>query len=67
MPLATQIAEIRSQFLNELKIAGHSKDVEHLKVRYLGKKGPVQNLMQELKNCSQEERPLLGKLINDLK
>ena len=33
----------------------------------MGKKGPVQALMLDLKNCSSEERPHLGKAINDLK
>ncbi len=67
MSLGPQIEEIRSQFLQELRSVSHSKEIENLKVRYLGKKGPVQNLMLELKNCAPQERPLFGKLINDLK
>lgn len=65
--LTHQIEQLRSHFLEELKKASHTKDLENLKVKYLGKKGPVQNLMQELKNSPAEERPQLGKLINDLK
>jgi phenylalanyl-tRNA synthetase alpha chain len=65
--LHEQIGELRSHFLNELKEASHSKDLENLKVKYLGKKGPIQALMISLKNCSAEERPHLGKMINDLK
>jgi phenylalanyl-tRNA synthetase alpha chain len=61
------IGELRSRFLSELKGISSSKDVESLKVRYLGKKGPVQALMLELKAASSDERPHLGKLINDLK
>ncbi len=41
--------------------------IEAFRVHYLGKKGPVQALMQTLKEASPEERPLLGKAINDLK
>ncbi len=61
------IGELRSNFMSELKEASHSKDLESLKVKYLGKKGPIQNLMLELKHCSPEERPQFGKIINDLK
>lgn len=65
--LHEQIGALRSQFINELKGASTSKDLENLKIKYLGKKGPVQALMIDLKNCSSDERPHLGKLINDLK
>ncbi len=67
MSLSSQIEEIRSEFLEELKKVSLSKEVEHLKVKYLGKKGPVQSLMIQLKSMTRDQRPLLGKLINDLK
>lgn len=65
--LMHQIEQLRSAFIQELQSASHTKDLEHLKVKYLGKKGPVQNLMLELKNSPSQERPQLGKLVNDLK
>ncbi len=65
--LHDQIGELRSHFMNELKEAVHSRDLENLKVKYFGKKGPIQALMLELKHCTPEERPKLGKMINDLK
>jgi len=67
MSLSDQIETLRLQFIEELKETSSSKDLESLKVKYLGKKGPVANLMIELKNCTAEERPLLGKVINQLK
>ncbi len=65
--LHEQIGRLRSHFMSELKEAVYSKDLENLKTKYLGKKGPVQALMQFLKDCAPEERPQLGKIINDLK
>jgi len=62
-----KVALLRQQFRADLQSVRGLKDVEDLKVRYLGKKGPVQELMQELRGCSHEERPILGKRINDLK
>jgi phenylalanyl-tRNA synthetase alpha chain len=38
-----------------------------VKAKYLGKKSEFNSLMQGLKNLSQEERPKVGKLINEAK
>lgn len=67
MSLPDQIQQLRFHFLEELKASSTSKDLESIKIKYLGKKGPLTNLMIELKNCSPDERPHFGKLINDLK
>jgi phenylalanyl-tRNA synthetase alpha chain len=62
-----RISSLRSQFQDDLKQVKFSKDVEQLKVKYLGKKGPVQDLMLHLRDVTPEERPQLGKAINELK
>lgn len=61
------IQEIRQRFQSELSQAHKVADVEDLRVRYLGRKGPVQDLMKELKGISDSDRPAAGKAINDLK
>lgn len=60
-------AEMRSQFEAELQQAQTVAAIEALEVKYLGKKGPVQQLMKQLKDVPNEERPRFGKLVNDLK
>lgn len=62
-----QLSHIKTEFQKDLNQLQSSRDVETLKVKYLGKKGNIQELMQQLRNASQEERPLLGKEINILK
>ena len=62
-----QVTSLRKQFQSELGQVQHSKEVEQLKVKYLGKKGPIQDLMQHLRNTPQEMRPLIGQQINELK
>ncbi len=62
-----QVASLRKQFQSELSQVQHSKEVEQLKVKYLGKKGPVQNLMLHLRDTPQEMRPIVGQQINALK
>ncbi|MCB1119698.1 MAG: phenylalanine--tRNA ligase subunit alpha, partial [Chlamydiia bacterium] len=44
-----------------------SQDVESLQVKYLGRKGPIQQLMGHLKDLSPEERPTFGQKVNTLK
>lgn len=62
-----EIQRLRESFKEEIKLITSSKDLEQFKVKYLGKKGPVQALMMSLKDCIAEERPMVGKLINTLK
>lgn len=62
-----EINHIHKQFADDLAQVRTTADIEALKVKYLGRKGPIQDLMKALKDASTEERPLLGKTINDLK
>ncbi len=62
-----RVISLRQQFQSELSSLQHSKDVEQLKVKYLGKKGPIQDLMQHLRDAPTDKRPLLGQQINLLK
>lgn len=61
------ISSIQKQFQFDLSQIKNSKDVELLKVKYLGKKGLIQHLMQQLKEVSKDLRPQIGKEINGLK
>jgi len=62
-----EVSEVKAAFKEELSTVKNSKDVERLKVLYLGKRGPVQALIPRLGKAPVSERPHLGKLINDLK
>lgn len=59
-----EIRKLADQDLSEAKTARHLED---FKVRFLGRKGPVQQLMKELRQLSEEIRPEAGRWINDLK
>lgn len=61
------IDSLRNEFENEIKAVVVLNDLEQLKVKYLGKKGPIQNLMKDLKDVPSEKRPECGKFINDIK
>lgn len=61
------IRDTHQQFIEDLTHVKTSVDLDNIKVKYLGKKGPIQQLMKELREVSEAERPALGKEINDLK
>ena len=61
------IDTIRDEFEADLNLATSTSDIETIKIKYLGKKGPMQQLMKALKDVAPQERPQFGKVINDLK
>ena len=62
-----RLTALRNQFHEELKQVSLGKQVEQLKVKYLGKKGPIQELMLHLRAAPADVRPEWGKEINTLK
>lgn len=58
---------LKKAFQKDLEAVKHSKDLEAIKVKYLGRKGPVQDLMLHLRELAPEKRPEAGKVINALK
>lgn len=62
-----KVTSIRHTFQDELSTVKTAKDIENLKMKYLGKKGSIQSLMLSLRDSPLDQRPQLGKLINDLK
>lgn len=62
-----KIAALSRAFEEELSLLSKASEVEALRVKYLGRKGPVQSLMKLLKEMTPEERPRFGEKINTLK
>ncbi|MCP5504365.1 MAG: phenylalanine--tRNA ligase subunit alpha [Chlamydiales bacterium] len=62
-----KIEDLKQAFQLEIEKIQQTKELEQLRIKYLGKKSPIQALMQDLRTCSPEERPEMGKLINTLK
>jgi len=61
------LLKIESQFKKELESINQLKNLEDLKVLYLGKKGSVTELLKNLGSLSIEEKKTFGKKINELK
>ncbi len=61
------IEDLKQKFLNELKSVTSPADLFQLRINYLGKKGHVTAALKALSSAAPEDRPLLGKKINDVK
>lgn len=65
--LSQSLAKLVEQVEKELLEAASAEAVEHIKQRYLGKKGCIQHYMQELRVAAPDQRPVLGQMINECK
>lgn len=65
--MQNKIDSLHKQFQTDLDKATTLSALEQLKVKFLGKKGPIQDLMKALREIPQEQRPEVGKQINSLK
>ncbi len=62
-----QIKELRKQMMDAMGEIHSKDDLAAFWQNYLGKNGQVAGLMKNLRSVSKEERPTMGKLINELK
>lgn len=67
MTIEKELETLRVNAPLEFQKAKSTSDVEELRIKYLGKKGFFTSLMPHLRNYSQEERPKIGQMINEIK
>jgi len=68
MNIKESIESVRNKFRTDSDpLPKDSKDLELLHIKYLGRKGLVADLFNDLKDAPIEDRPRLGKVLNDLK
>lgn len=59
--------QIKQEFLREcerVKLEANPEAVEQLRLNFLGRKGKLTAIMEDLRNASKEERPTAGKTVN---
>ncbi len=61
------LENISSEALAAVANASDTRHLEQLRVHYLGKKGKISLLMQQLRDLPAEEKPVLGAKINSVK
>jgi len=62
-----KIKSTQEQALVEITEAKNPDDIEQLRIKYLGRKGLVNNLFGDLPTVSAADKPKVGRLLNELK
>ena len=62
-----QIANIKEQSVKEISNAKNLKELNELRVKYLGKKGELTVILRGMGGLSPEERPVIGSLVNTIR
>jgi len=62
-----QLDQIKNEALSLIDKAENSNELNEVRVLFLGKTGKISNLSKEMANVPKEDRPLVGKLVNDVK
>ncbi len=58
---------LRKEAVLVLRAAESLESVDNLRVKYMGKKGELTNLLKEMGKLSQEDRPIIGKIANEVR
>ena len=61
------MAKLKQQALVDINEAQNERELQDVKVKYLGKKGSVSALMKNMKDLPNEEKPAYGQKVNELR
>ncbi|TDT69805.1 phenylalanyl-tRNA synthetase alpha subunit [Hypnocyclicus thermotrophus] len=62
-----KLLELRKEAEELIKKVESSKELDDIRVQLLGKKGKITDIMKGMKSLSNDERPVIGKLVNEIK
>lgn len=62
-----EIAKIKENSVKEINQCKEEKQLNELKVKYLGKKGELTVVLRGMGNLTSEERPIIGSLVNQVR
>ena len=62
-----QIKLIQADAINEIKETTDLKNLNDIRVKYLGKKGKLTSILRGMGALTKEERPIIGELVNTAK
>jgi phenylalanyl-tRNA synthetase alpha chain len=61
------LEQIRAQAASALAAANDPKEIDELRVKYLGKKGELTAILKQMGGLSAEERPVIGQVANEVR
>ena len=62
-----QISQIKEKALEAIQNAKSAKELDEVRVQYLGKKGELTLILRSMGGLSPEERPVVGSLVNQVR
>ncbi|GEN51853.1 phenylalanine--tRNA ligase subunit alpha [Halobacillus faecis] len=62
-----RLEELQQEALAKVEQADSVQGLKDVKVEYLGKKGPITEVLRGMGKLSKEERPVIGQLANDVR
>lgn len=65
--MKTALEGIKAAALEQLIRSADLKELEELRIKFLGKKGELTAILKQMGQLSAEERPLMGQLVNEAK
>ena len=68
MSITDQIQQVRLKFKSDLEsLLSENGAIDKIRIKYLGRKGLIADLFIQMGKVDQEERPQIGKVLNELK
>lgn len=62
-----RLKELHTEALEKISTAADLKELNDIRVSYLGKKGPITEVLKGMGKLSAEERPKMGALVNEVR
>ncbi|MDC3415719.1 phenylalanine--tRNA ligase subunit alpha [Aquibacillus salsiterrae] len=62
-----RLEELQAEALTKVEEAIYLSDLQDIRVAYLGKKGPITEVLRGMGKLSKEERPVIGELANKVR
>ncbi len=62
-----KLNQLKNEIIEKIKKTEILNDLENLKVEYLGRKGKLTKIFKQVKDVAVEEKPVIGKLVNEIK
>ena len=62
-----EISKIKENAINAIKIATNSRELDDVRVKYLGKKGELTAILRGMGSLTPEERPIIGSKVNEVR
>ena len=59
--------EILNECIKDCNECKTTEEIENVKVKYIGRKGVVTNMLRNISSASEADRPLIGKLANEIR